>query len=73
MNTYNVKMEGSEQERQLLEVLRDYSVDVRFIPSAILLLDEQSEVSSLNVEPVPREVLSSSWGAIDKVTIAGKK
>jgi hypothetical protein len=28
MSTYNVKMEGSEQERQLLEVLRDHGVDV---------------------------------------------
>jgi hypothetical protein len=27
MSTYNVKMEGSEQERQLLEVLRDHGVD----------------------------------------------
>ena len=28
MSTYNVKMEGSEQERQLLEILRDHGVDV---------------------------------------------
>jgi hypothetical protein len=27
MNTYSVKMEGSEQERQLLEVLRDHDGD----------------------------------------------
>jgi hypothetical protein len=27
MSTYNVKMEGSEQERQLLEVLRDHGID----------------------------------------------
>jgi hypothetical protein len=27
MSTYNVKMEGSEQERQLLEVLRDHDGD----------------------------------------------
>jgi hypothetical protein len=28
MSTYNEKIEGSEQERQLLEVLRDHGVDV---------------------------------------------
>ena len=27
MSTYNVKMEGSEQERQLLEALRDHDGD----------------------------------------------
>ena len=27
MSTYNVKMEGSEQERQLLEALRDHGAD----------------------------------------------
>ena len=60
MSTYNIKMEGSEQERQLLEVLRDHSVDVA--SEFRLLVQMQDGAWDLSLSIAPHDELNTSRG-----------
>ena len=60
MSTYNIKMEGSEQERQLLEVLRDQGIDVA--SEFRLLVQMQDGAWDLSLSIAPHDELNTSRG-----------
>ena len=60
MSTYNVKMEGSEQERQLLEVLRDHGVDAA--SDFGLLVQKQDGAWDVTLSIAPHDQLNTSRG-----------
>ena len=60
MNTYNVKMEGSEQERQLLEVLRDHDGDAA--SDFRLLVQKQDGAWDVSLSIAPHDELNTSRG-----------
>jgi hypothetical protein len=60
MSTYNVKMEGSEQERQLLEVLRDHGVDAA--SDFRLLVQKQDGAWDVTLSIAPHDELNASRG-----------
>ena len=59
-NTYNVKMEGSEQERQLLEVLRDHDGDAA--SDFRLLVQKQDDAWDVSLSIAPHDELNTSRG-----------
>ena len=60
MSTHNIKMEGSEQERQLLEVLRDHGVDVA--SEFRLLVQMQDGAWDVSLSIAPHDELNTSRG-----------
>src|SRR5262249_46479196 len=60
MSTYNVKMEGSEQERQLLEVLRDHDGDAA--SDFRLLVQKQDGAWDVTLSIAPHDQLNTSRG-----------
>ena len=62
MSTYNVKMEGSEQERQLLEALRDHGVDAA--SDFRLLVQKQDGAWDVTLSIPPHDELDGSLGRV---------
>ena len=60
MSTYNVKMEGSEQERQLLDVLRDHDGDAA--SEFRLLVQKQGGAWDVSLSIAPPDELNTSRG-----------
>ena len=60
MSTYNVKTEGSEQERQLLEVLRDHDGDAA--SDFRLLVQKQNGAWDVSLSIAPHDELNTSRG-----------
>ena len=60
MSTYNVKMEGSEPERQLLEVLRDH--DAAATSEFRLLVQKQDGAWDVTLSVAPHDELNTSRG-----------
>ena len=67
MSTYNVKMEGSEQERQLLEVLRDHDGDAA--SDFRLLVQKQDGAWDATLSIAPHDQLNTSRGTGSHGTI----
>ena len=60
MSTYNVKMEGSEQERKLLEVLRDH--DGGAASEFRLLVQKQDGAWDVTLSIAPHDELNTLRG-----------
>ena len=60
MSTHYVKMEGSEQERQLLEVLRDHEGDAT--SDFRLLVQRQDGAWDVTLSIAPHDELDTSRG-----------
>ena len=60
MSTHYVKMEGSEQERQLLEVLRDHEGDAT--SDFRLLVQRQDGAWDVTLSIAPHDELNTSRG-----------
>jgi hypothetical protein len=60
MSTYNVKMEGSEQEWQLLQVLRNHGADVA--SDFRLLVQRQDSAWDVTLSIAPHDELNTSRG-----------
>ena len=60
MTTYSVKMEGSEQERRLLETLRDHDGDAA--SDFRLLVQKQDGAWDVTLSIAPHDQLNTSRG-----------
>jgi len=60
MITHNVKMEATEQERQMLEVIRDHGVDAS--SDFRLLIQRQDGAWDVTLSVAPHDELNTSRG-----------